>query len=278
MNKASPQPSAKLWSTFRISDDRTYHWVNGPLQLWARLRHNDLHLALQRQDSQEGPWTVVEAETVEPEDDLEWQRWAMPDDNPKLHFRPVMPDRPIVVRPEAPLVIPPGVTCIFYAMMPIWVELLQGDDPAALQTITKLPHVILSNTWFGDDTMSGVLCYGMRTTARRNRQELPFRPHRATCAIKVVNDSEDHLECTRFCIRVEHMSLYLRDNSLFTSAVEIAYRGQERGQRLSYHEKRPDDTHLGELISPASEPVRGSLLSKSIASIRITNFLRPDWL
>jgi hypothetical protein len=51
-----------------------------------------------------------------------------------------------------------------------------------------------SDTWFGPTTMTGELCYAIRTSVRLNLENLPARPGRAISVVQVKNQSRTDLK------------------------------------------------------------------------------------
>ncbi len=251
---------------------RTLHWQLGQLSLWLERSAEEILLAFDRNDKEEDRLVVARLE-AKPQD-LEWQRFAVGEGLDRITFRPLLSERPMIVRPESAITVPPGMSSDYYARVPLWIGLEMarpGDDPVAL---VEIPTVVLSNTWFGEDTMSGRLCYAMRTTARRTLQDVAARHHRAICPFQVRNVSKEPLVCERFSMDVQHLALHELDNLLWTPTVVITHRGSEAGQEVEFSQQTPDKRPLGPVISPAREPIGGSFLRQSISSFNLASLFR----
>jgi hypothetical protein len=91
--------------------------------------------------------------------------------------RPMLADRPVVVRARQSVFIPPGEEAMLYLSTPVWVSIDLGEPARALR---EIPVLRLSDTWFGPSTREGELCYAARTHARNHLDQVPRRPHRAS--------------------------------------------------------------------------------------------------
>ena len=155
----------ELWTPHKIIPDECCLAVVGPLQLWLRLAEDELRIAARRLDENEAreasPLATIEDS---PPEDLDWGRWVIGDTADTLQLSPAMPDRPVVVRPEMPVKIPPAREALFFVSIPIWVRINAGSGD--LLKLCEHPSLVLSNTWFGDP-MSGELCYALWSRARR---------------------------------------------------------------------------------------------------------------
>jgi hypothetical protein len=229
--------------------------------MWCLHQNGEWLLAFDRED---GADTQQRSEHNSRPDDLEWTRWAVGDVT-ALHFKPVMPDRPVIVRPEMPVSILPGNEANYYVAIPVWMKITRDDSDTGW--LCSEPTVALSNSWFGTPT-SGSLCYSMRTTARRNLERPLRRPNRAVCPVKICNKSDEPLDFQRLCVHVEFLKIFNGESHLWTNPVSVTYRGEERGSRLDYEENAPEAAGVGELLSDSYEPIPRGLIRKSFNGLR----------
>lgn len=255
---------------------RIWQAVEFPLDVCLRARIGPLTLYLQRQGDEwqmasrqnpadvfpgdEQPCAVEELPT-----DLTWTRWVVGDVS-HLQLRPVMPDKPLVVRPEAPLKIPPGKQALFFVSIPISIRIEAGKESPL--NLVEVPTLTMSRIWFGDP-MAGELCHTLQTRARRKLDDRDIRPHRAVCPMIVQNESAAQLDLERLSLHVEHLSVYDSPKQLWTNGVNVRFRGDEQIAQVAFDEQPPTYETVGARLSePRIIPGR-SLLKRTFGSIKI---------
>lgn len=246
--------------TFKVGD--CLHWQVGPCKLWVRRTEDEWQTTLSRVNEESA---LIHAQAQDAPTTAVWTRWAaMPDD---LTFRlsPVMPDRPVIVRPESTFVFPPQSDLLFYVSIPIWLRLCTGSVGQHL--LRDEPVSVLSNSWFGDP-MEGSLCYALKTTARRTPQALRVRPYLAGCPIHIRNESEVFLPFDRLCVHTAHLRIYRDATRFWTNQVEVTYSGEAQPHSIKYVQGTPEAASEAELISEAHEPVRRNLFQQSFSDLK----------
>ena len=90
------------------------------------------------------------------------------------------------------------------------------------QLLQEIPIHRPSDTWFGSSTIEGELCYASKTQGRLSLEEVPFRPHRATVPVLIVNKDETILSLERLNLPVGYLSLFSSpQGQLWTQDVTI---------------------------------------------------------
>lgn len=263
-----------IWKSVSIDAEKIFHSQIGPLDLWLKRFEDELQIAANRQDEERRRDDVVAfaaMDEAEPED-LEWGRWVIGDRN-MVQMLPVMPDRPLVVRPELPVNIPKGHQALFFVSIPVWVRVCAGKTDQL--DLCEEPTVILSNIWYGD-TMSGQLCYSLKTRARRKIKDTQIQPWRAICPVKIKNSATTQLEVERFCIDADHLSIYDGDKQPWANTVEISFRGAGHAIEINYSSKAPDFQGVGQLLSKARRPAKKTLLRKSLVSFKSLSGMKNE--
>jgi hypothetical protein len=190
-----------------------------------------------------------------------------------LHVRPRLADRPVVVRPETPLAVPPGETVTLYASTPVWMALSlevrrtrRGRAPATdLAVVAELPSARPTDTWFGPNTREGELCYAVRTAARTEVADLPLRPHRAITAVTVENQAVTPLDLVRIAVPMPFLALHVDPaGRLWTDAVRFV---REPDDDTTVH-AQPTSLEDGErLADPRTAPTLGQTLSRTVSRL-----------
>lgn len=171
-----------VWKPQKIELDRCFQVQIGPLRLWIKRAGDELLMAVENLPESKAQIQAPILAPVDQEEGLRWSRWTI-GESEVIQLIPVMPDRPVVVRPEVPVKIPTDKEALFFVSIPIWVRVTAGPEQAIL---CEQPSLILSNIWFGD-LMSGELCYSLRSRARRRITDSEPLLNRATCPVQIRN-------------------------------------------------------------------------------------------
>ena len=258
-----------IWGAKRdLESGRQYKAQIGPLILWFERGVDEIHIAVER----------LEGGTVEDEnvcfvsaDDgkqgsLDWKRWIVENSCRQISIFPVMPDRPAVVRPEVPVKIPKDHEALFFVSIPVWAKIIAEQSKQIV--LCQEPSIILSNIWFGD-SMSGELCYSLRSRARRQVADAETKPHRAVCPVRIRNSTESLLDVERFCVHVEHLKIYRGARRLWTNEIRISFQGEDAGSKVDYVQKAPEYEHVEDVLSEARIPPKKTLLQKSVGTFKL---------
>lgn len=251
-----------LWNPFEVRLNQVYQWRLGPWRLWLECSEKDWRLIAEA-DIEEDEAMIVAEECDTPED-KEWRRWMTNETSRVAHLTPVMPDRPVVVRPEAPIRILPRVSALFYVSVPVWIRIAVGRGKET--TLIETPTMTLSNTWFGGYD-SGEICYALRTLARREIGPEQVSPYRAICPVMLRNAADEPLEFTRFCLRVNFLKIFEGAGHLWTNETRVVFRGADRSSRISYSASPPEVEAVGPMLSDSRRPVNQGILRLNFDSL-----------
>ncbi len=262
-----------LWAAKKHLDSgRLYRAQIGPLVLWFRREHDEIHMAAERLTAE-----PVEDETTSfscmngPEQaNLDWGRWVVGESCDQVLIFPVMPDWPVVVRPDVPVKIPKGQEALFFVSIPAWAKIVV-EKPETI-VLCEEPSVIRSNIWFGD-FMTGELCYSLRSRARRKIADIEAKPHRVVCPVRIRNTTGLQFDVERFCVHVEYLNIFRGMTRLWTNEVLISFQGEDAASKIEYARKPPEYETVEGTISEARVPLKTTLLKKSLGTFRqLTGF------
>ncbi|MBB5352114.1 hypothetical protein HNR46_002355 [Haloferula luteola] len=152
-------------------------------------------------------------------EDLEWERWDRGVKDRKLAFRPVFPDRPVIVRPRSPLHLSPRAKALFYVGIPARIE-LSADLEGTRRVLSSWPSVRLSNSWHGLPT-AGQLCYASRTQARRRYVTDEWKAFDIATTVEISNQSEKTLPFERLFFETDHLAIFLHGSKLWSNHARI---------------------------------------------------------
>ncbi|HUZ16929.1 MAG TPA: hypothetical protein VMV68_00975 [Spirochaetia bacterium] len=244
-------------------------WHVGAARFWIRRTSGEWFVAFEppNKDSSGSAETahqlIVGREEAPPEG-LQWTRYVAGDSN-KIAVRPILPDRPVVVRPIAPVKVLSGRSVQYFIHIPVWLSITESADHAPL-LLTEHPGLQMSSTWFGDPD-NGELCYSLTAELVLSHVELEGYPLAAICPLKISNLSPAILDFQRVCVRVPYLHLYRGERFLSTNEVELTYRGPEQSQ-ISLQSRIPGFDREIRHVSQPRVKVSRSIIKKSFELIR----------
>jgi hypothetical protein len=251
-----------FWKSIDVADGESRVWQAGCLRVWLRFADGEWRVAAERSvPGQE--WELRVGEESDIPEGLSWDRWLGDGDPGPVQLLPLMPDRPLVVHPVAPIHIMRGHRQYFYVSIPVWISLLVEREK---RSILELPSQVLSNTWFGD-TVEGELCYSLGTRARREPVLDRSEPLVATCRVVIMNNADEPLHFERLCLRAEYLTVYQGEAGLFTNDTTLEFNGQDKPGALKYGKARPNFAKDLKKLGDPRRPIEHNLLKRSFSSL-----------
>ncbi len=177
----------------------------------------------------------------------------------QVRLRPLLMERPVVIRPRQPLFLPSGQQTTLYLSTPLCLRIELGPAGTAVR---ELPMLQLSDTWFGPSTREGELCYAGRTHARHSLDEVPRRAHRAITPVRIHNQASTVLPLEKLSLPVPALALYgAADGSLWTQSVSLIRGADSDLASLRIDRGAPGYVRRAELVTEARRPAeRGTLV------------------
>lgn len=241
-----------IWERFKVEDEEYHFKQIGPLKLWIRNKNSEWLIAIEK--DLEDKDNVVSDILCEENSDIVWNRFVTNSKGKSAHLTPVALDRAVVVKPESELKILSGSEALFYVLMPLNVKVSVGTKKEVL--LTEISTQTLSNTWFGEPH-NGMLCYSLKTSARRSIDDLKPKPHQVICPVYIKNSSPNDLIFTRLCIRTEYLSIYKGVSWLWTNKVHFNFRGSNHASKITYNSTIPDfEEMMGVIGIHRSKPTK----------------------
>ena len=184
-----------------------------------------------------------------------------------LRLLPVLPDRPLVVKPEHPFTLLRRASARIYMRIPTWirVEAVEERDGGA-SVLAEIPTVHLSDTWWGD-FQEGELAYWLTTQGRREFTPDLFKAHFVMSAVQLDNRSDDDLRVEKLSLRVEHLSIYEKDGWLWAEEVRVDYHGEDDGSEVHMDDEPPREAAGARELTPARAQ-RRSFRTRTFARLR----------
>lgn len=183
-------------------------------------------------------------------------RFLLSDTDPALRVAPQLADRTVVVRPTMPTELPPKQCATLFISTVLWARVTVGE-----QTLTELPGVRLSDTWFGADTRRGELCYASQTRALLSLENIQYSAMRAITPITIDNQGDDNVRLERINVPVPNLTLYCDGERFWTSGVRILREKNLATANVQIEASPRPDTFL---VASPRHLIRGGVLDRAV--------------
>ena len=247
------------WGDYEVDANQTLRWQLGPKTFWITHGDNEWRVASAGgQDRLDDRLIIAEPAEEPADDDIDVRRFASRSGNRSIRLGPALPDLPVVVRTTQPFFVPAMEETTLFLSAPLWLRVyLDGREEEMVDTPIARP----SDTWFGPDTMTGELCYALRTSARLHLEHLPRRPHRAISAVRIQNNAPSVLHIEKLKVPVPHLSLFAsNEGHLWTEALTLERKEDSDGTKVLLDD-RPTQIVATECIAPPRKKMtKGFLL------------------
>ena len=278
-NEGKATASRRWWGDYSLALAETACWRLGELALWGTRSETEWsflyrHEAGSAENRGEVDLTARIAPPVVGEEGVTGRRFAFRATTDSCNLLPALPDRPLVVRLESELTIPPGEAVTVFMGLPLWVQFATKSGGVHL---LDLPLTRVSDTWFGQLTGAGELCYASRTTARQDLAKLPPTSTRARAAVRIENRVSSTLSLETLLLPVGNLSLFAEEGGrLWTEAVTLVHEEEGESAALELGEGPPRQASRAELLNGPRRVARkritlhvfGNLLRGGIDALR----------
>ncbi|MBT8439682.1 MAG: hypothetical protein KJO91_08140 [Gammaproteobacteria bacterium] len=234
---------------YSIDKGAGYRWQITSLNLqlfrypkqWLICWHSDL--------ANESREVIVEALGIdaEPQNDFQHEHYMVKTTTTKARLTPRTADRPVVVRPRDPFILPSHEEATLFVSTPLWIE-IAVDDPS--KVLKEMPVRRPSDTWFGPSLLTGDLCYDSRTRGVMDLQQLEYQPNRVITPLLIRNLAETPLTLERVSLPVPLLSVYEADDkTLWTESVSLTREEDGEIAALKISEGQPQQARRAKKIT-----------------------------
>lgn len=227
----------QFWSMRRIGEARVTLVRLGPLRLWLARAEKEWGFAFEQgedgvvMDIAQVPEDVVPAK-------LDWDNTLFQSAPRDYCLRPTVPDRPVVIKPEHAIRIPPGESAQFFAMLPVFLQIVVALREKEL-VLGTIPSLRPSDTWFGTP-YEGDLAYSLPHPASLDPDSLKPGPYQIVTPFELQNRSDEFLLFEKLCLRPQYLTLYSGMLHLWSSGVRIQHEGLFSSTHVRYSGTQPE--------------------------------------
>lgn len=218
------------WGDFDLPLDRWCLWEIGPMTLYIRRSLREWSFAW-KQGLDPLQLRAVGLQQLDSAPDLEGfkqSRFVFGQTSSTFNLGLRLADRSVVVRPETPLCVPAGENATLFVSTALWLR-----PSLRTSSLLELPLYRPSDTWFGENTRHGELCYMTKSRARTEYTESINYPHRAITEIQVSNSSLETVCIDRIRVPVTNLSLYHDSEGRFqTDSLTLSVHSKEKDTRM----------------------------------------------
>ena len=249
------------WGDYEVAANRTLRWQLGPKTLWITRGDSEWRVADAEGPDRLDARLVIAEPAEEPagdDDGIDVRRFASRSGNRSVRLGPALPDLPVVVRTTQPFFVPAMQEITLFLSAPLWFRVyLDGRETELVDTPIARP----SDTWCGPDTMTGELCYALRTSARLHLENLPRRPHRAISAVRIQNNAPSALHIEKLKVPVPYLSLFVsHEGYLWTEALTLEREDDSGGTKVRLDDRPTQIVATERIAGPRKKMSKGFLL------------------
>ena len=257
----TPNEAIKWWGRFQLEVGQMGLWqvgstnfsINHLAQEW-RIAYSVGRDHLSNDLSVQIPLISDESQVSE-----KLRRYMFSQTSNTLILTPVLANRSLVVRPETPCSVREGQRITLYVTTPLWIRVQIEESSTPLH---EIPSLCLSDTWFGDNTLIGELCYSGPLAGRLSLEMAQRRPYRVLSPLQVYNNSPKPLLIERVKLPLEYLDVYAaKDNFLWTQAITLIQ--EKDSTKLSLDRDHPQEMGEAEKISEARQQASKNLIVRA---------------
>ena len=257
--------TSKWWGNFQLEIGQMGFWQIGPSSFSIHRLKQEWRIIYNEGTDTFSNELVINVPLPSDEDDTatSLRRYMFQETHSNLSLTPVLVDRSVVVRPQTPFSIREGQEVTLYLTTPLWVRV---EVEGMSFPLHEIPTLRLSDTWFGNDTLSGELCYAGKLAGRLSLEDIHKLPYRVISPLKVRNRSLKPLLIERVKLPLQYLSIYnSKDHLLWTQTVILT---KEKDQTKLKLDKNPLDIEIGERISGPRQKLKDNLILRAFGRLR----------
>jgi hypothetical protein len=253
-----------LWDSVEIPQKRCAMWRFPRRSIWVERIETEWHVLTLPEKLDKGHASYRIVTRSKKPTSSGWKHYLHRDSG-TIQPSPVLPDRPVVVKPDRALNLLPGQSTIFFLELPLWFRLSTSGYRAA--RIFEEPLDVLTRTWFGDP-VTGELCWGLATRLHHSIESVSAAADRAACPLMIENESESDLEFQKICLHVENLSIFRGNHHLWTNSVHVVFKGPDQATQIEIVRTPPAFEANMVLLTEARMPSTGWNIRRTFGMLK----------
>ncbi len=231
------------WGSFTFDVEQTLKWQLGNCTLIIERSTQEWRIATLDLETTSNELIIAAPSlALTTQEGLVYSRYGFKKMPSMLTLTPILANRPQVARPEFPFYIPSKEQVTVYISTPAWIAITTGEQSVALCEIYTQR---MSDTWFGENTLDGELCYASRTRCRTTVNHETFVPYRVITQVEIRNNTVENLLVQRIKIPLTALSVYVNaQGQLSTENIVIENSSRVGGMTVDILKSMPMDTKL----------------------------------
>lgn len=190
------------WGDFSIGDEQSRFFKIGNVVICLDRYNNEWNITTHREGEQ--PFKSFSAQAAN-----------------RITLKPVLPDKPILCKLDRPLYIPSGESIQLYISAPVWIRIEAGT---AATVIDEIPTEVLPDTWFGNNTRDGELCYANRYPCSPYLDDLIRDTTSITIPFLITNQTKSTMLIETLKVPLNNLSIYRdAENSFWTEQLHLRH-------------------------------------------------------
>ena len=230
--------AAQWWGSYDFELDQMGLWQIGPSNLYVQRLEQEWRIshkqeAIVRTNTLEVAFPLQPSEHADDQDvqediavDYQIYRYLMKTDRTTITLSPALADRPLIVKPDNPFMVPSKEEVTMFVTSPVWIRIALENN-----LLREIPSFRPSDTWFGPSTLEGELCYASKLLGQLNLAGIQRRPYRVATPLVLRNQSDAPLLVEKIRLPLQYLSIFqAEDNFLWTQAIVVTQRSDNQTQ------------------------------------------------
>jgi hypothetical protein len=202
--EATEDDYAPWWGSFSVAEEQSRYAKIGNVVLCIDHFNEQWNIASYRDEKKQQSKTIA-AHIMQGE----------------IVLKPALPNRALLFKLERPLFLPAKSNMNLYTSTPVFIRVEIGTPPIPLE---EIPSEILCETWFGDTTLDGEICFAASTFASPRLEELARDVTHVITPIAVVNHSNENVLLKQVQIPCPTLSVFNdSQNRLWTEQLNLNF-------------------------------------------------------
>lgn len=255
---------SRWWGDFNLVDEQLHQWSTGPRQFVMQKSQRELviwDLGSSTESHDAVTHQLIQEHSI---DDAKAIRIILPEDDSNIMIEPSVADRTMVVKPSRPLTLLSEQEVDVFIGTPLWFTVMHKklDLPLIDQPLFRP-----SDTWFGNNTMEGAMCYARLSEAKSSSSDLLGLPTRAYTRLTLKNQQPLPIKVERLAVPMPELSVYVDDKGMFWTDSVLVSQSFENGVSRSKVESVQLSEANNTLVSEARVKSQKSSIISSFKSL-----------